>query len=90
MPPTATVAPAEVPLGTEGTCAAWYQTTGSDDCDLLATMFGTFSKHEFIKWNPVVWSDCSNIKVSPTRHSYINSFRNIITELKSRKTPGTA
>ena len=38
--------------------------TGSDTCDSMAAMFGALSKADFIKWNPDVWSDCSNIKLS--------------------------
>ncbi len=43
-------------------CTAWYQTDDTDDCDVIAAMFGTFSKADFVRWNPIVFSDCSNIK----------------------------
>ena len=64
MPPTVTKAPSVVPKGTASDCVAWYQMTGSDTCELIAAMFGTFSEADFKKWNPSVWSDCANIKVS--------------------------
>lgn len=64
MPPKVTKAPTDLPKSIAGNCIAWYQMTGSDSCDSIAAMFGTFSKTDFIKWNPDVWSDCSNIKVS--------------------------
>lgn len=63
MPPTVTKAPSDLPNGIAGNCVAWYQMTGSDTCDSIAAMFGTFSKTDFIKWNPDVWSNCSHIKV---------------------------
>lgn len=63
MPPTVTTAPATLPPGTASNCVAWYQMTGSDTCELIAAIFGTFSEADFIGWNPDVWSDCSNIRV---------------------------
>lgn len=63
MPPTVTKAPSNLPNGIASNCVAWYQMTGSDTCNSIAAMFGTFSAADFMKWNPSVWSDCSNIKV---------------------------
>ena len=68
MPPTVTKAPSDLPDGIAGNCVAWYQMTGSDTCDSIAAMFGTFSEADFITWNPDVWSDCSHIEVSISVH----------------------
>ncbi|KAF1833739.1 hypothetical protein BDW02DRAFT_598793 [Decorospora gaudefroyi] len=50
-----------IPLGYPADCARWYQMTGGDTCELIALMFGSFSEIEFVKWNPSVRSDCSDI-----------------------------
>ena len=63
MPPTATQSQSPVPSGVPKDCKAWYQTHLTDDCETIAKMFGTFSEDDFIKWNPSVWDDCSDIKV---------------------------
>jgi fucose permease len=64
MPPTVTTAPSPVQTGIASNFIAWYQMTVSDTCNSIAAMFGTFSSAGFINWNPGVWSDCLNIKVS--------------------------
>lgn len=64
MPPTVTASPSPVQTGIADSCVAWYMTTVSDTCDAIVSIFGSFSKEDFIKWNPGVWSDCSNIQVS--------------------------
>ena len=64
MPPTVTIAPSPVQTGIASNCASWYRMTGSDTCNSIAAMFGTFSSTDLINWNPAVWSDCSNIQVS--------------------------
>ncbi len=55
--------PSLVPTGVPSDCVGWYQTTVNDSCDDIAGMFGTFSRKDFILWNPSVYSDCSNIQV---------------------------
>ncbi|KAL8899139.1 MAG: hypothetical protein Q9207_006349 [Kuettlingeria erythrocarpa] len=62
LPPTVTKAPALLPSSIASDCVAWYQMTGSDTCESISTIFGTFSEADFIKMNPNVWSDCSNIE----------------------------
>lgn len=64
MPPTVTTKPSPAGTGSPSNCAAWYLTTFNEDCDALILEFGTFSKNDFILWNPSVWSDCSNFQVS--------------------------
>ncbi|KAL8730074.1 MAG: hypothetical protein Q9166_004273 [cf. Caloplaca sp. 2 TL-2023] len=73
MPPTVTQKPSKLSAGTASDCVAWYQMTGSDTCELIAMMFGTFSEADFVKWNPDVWAGCENIKVrSPPSHGYLS------------------
>lgn len=43
-------------------CVRWYQTSGGDDCDLVVSIFGQFSKADFLTWDPSVGSDCTTIK----------------------------
>jgi hypothetical protein len=44
-PPTVTKADASpTASGTNDKCKSFYQATGSDDCALIALMFGTFSE----------------------------------------------
>ncbi|KAF2007436.1 carbohydrate-binding module family 50 protein [Amniculicola lignicola CBS 123094] len=50
-----------IPSGYPSDCTRWYQTTGDETCDLIALMFGSFSKADFVKWNPSVFSDCGGI-----------------------------
>ena len=69
MPPTVTAAPSPVQTGIASNCVAWYQMNLADTCDTITAMFGTFTSPDFIKWNPAVWTDCSNIQVG--HHSYI-------------------
>uniref|UniRef100_A0A4Q7JG83 Secreted LysM effector Lys4 n=1 Tax=Pochonia chlamydosporia (strain 123) TaxID=1052797 RepID=LYSM4_POCC1 len=61
MPPTVTKVPDGAPTAIN-TCNKWYQAVGNDDCDAITTYFGTFSKSDFIKWNPSVYQDCSGLK----------------------------
>lgn len=44
------------------TCRAWYLATANDDCKSVALSFGNFVASDFVKWNPDVWSDCSNME----------------------------
>jgi hypothetical protein len=67
MPPTVTTQPTPVQTGIASNCVAWYKTTSNETCDDIAYIFASFSKTEFITWNPAVWSDCSNIQVSELR-----------------------
>ena len=62
LPSHATQAPATLPSGSPRDCVAWYETTGGDDCALIAKMFGTFDEPDFIGWNPSVFDDCSGIR----------------------------
>ncbi|KAI4911221.1 hypothetical protein J4E85_011359 [Alternaria conjuncta] len=65
LPAHQTAKPTEgnIPLGYPNDCARWYKTTFDDTCDLIALMFGSFSKAEFAKWNPTVFGDCSGIVI---------------------------
>lgn len=58
--PTVTAKPSTVAGGTPDSCTAWYNTTVGDTCDRVALQFGSFSKADFISWNPIVGPDCSN------------------------------
>ncbi|OTB01250.1 carbohydrate-binding module family 50 protein [Hypoxylon sp. CI-4A] len=62
MPPTLTIAPSPTASGQPSNCTTWYYSTVNDDCDAVVLQFGTFSKDDFISWNPSVWSDCSNFQ----------------------------
>jgi hypothetical protein len=68
MPPVVTTTPSPIGTGSPGNCADWYMATVGDNCDTVVAQFGTFSKSDFITWNPSVWSDCSNFQVSGTEH----------------------
>ncbi|KAF1812797.1 hypothetical protein P152DRAFT_395832 [Eremomyces bilateralis CBS 781.70] len=61
QPPTVPPTPSPVSGGNPANCTTWYQMTGSDTCDSIALMFGTFSKDEFMTWNPLVGGDCSGL-----------------------------
>lgn len=63
MPATVTTQPAPVQTGIRADCKAWYMMTGSDTCELIASIFGTFSAADFIAWNPAVKKDCSGLRV---------------------------
>ncbi|KFY05463.1 hypothetical protein V492_08531 [Pseudogymnoascus sp. VKM F-4246] len=61
-PATVTVSPSPTETGTVSTCNSWYLTTGDENCDNIVESFRTFSKSDFISWNPSVWSTCENIQ----------------------------
>jgi hypothetical protein len=62
--PTPSVAqrsPEQTQSGTISNCAAWYKSDNGDDCDILVLIFlKSFTKHQFISWNPAVGSNCQN------------------------------
>ncbi|CAG8979166.1 hypothetical protein HYALB_00000300 [Hymenoscyphus albidus] len=60
--PVVTAASTSLAPGTVSNCTAWYLSEQGDTCDLISTIFGTFSVNDFIEWNPVVWDDCLGIK----------------------------
>ncbi|KAJ5608127.1 hypothetical protein N7537_004746 [Penicillium hordei] len=61
MPSTTTAEPSPVQTGITSSCKAWYKASDGDDCDLIPEQFGTFSKSDFLEWNPAVKSDCSGL-----------------------------
>jgi LysM repeat protein len=62
MPPTVTTRPSPVETGAAADCRAWYFATGRDDCAFIASIFGTFSEADFVRWNPAVGAGCAAIK----------------------------
>ncbi|OAA74801.1 peptidoglycan-binding protein [Akanthomyces lecanii RCEF 1005] len=62
QPPSQSTPGTPVGDNTVSGCKAWYQTTGGDDCDIIAQAFGSFSTSDFISWNPSVGSKCDDIK----------------------------
>jgi hypothetical protein len=60
-PPTESNRPASIPQGQISTCTSWYQVGEDESCEDVVSMFGRFSKDDFIKWNPNVKSDCMGI-----------------------------
>ncbi|KAK0630525.1 hypothetical protein B0T17DRAFT_636671 [Bombardia bombarda] len=54
MPSTVATAPSPTQTGIVGNCKAWYLATNSDTCDLIPQYFGTFSKTDFLSWNPAL------------------------------------
>src|SRR4051794_740714 len=60
-PPTVSTLPSPVQTGITSQCVAWYEMTGLDTCDSIAEIFGTFSKADFMQWNPAVGTDCSGL-----------------------------
>lgn len=61
LPSTTNALPSPVQTGITSSCTAWYQASDGDDCDLIPEEFGTFSKSDFLNWNPAVQSDCSGL-----------------------------
>jgi hypothetical protein len=61
MPPRVTTSPTSVPSGQISTCTSWYKDVGFETCDDIITMFGAFSKTDFIGWNPSVGSGCGGL-----------------------------
>lgn len=44
-------------------CKGYYQATPGDTCSSIVEMMGTFSRADFIQWNPALNSDCSGLTV---------------------------
>ena len=86
MPPTVSTLPSPVQSGIASNCVSWYQMTGSDTCEDISIIFGTFSEADFKSWNPAVGSDCSGLTVSTL---LLSSFTSKITKTL-RNLPGTA
>ena len=64
QPSVATKAPTPTQSGIAADCIAWYQTTSEDDdCDLIPQFFGTFSKADFLKWNPALGPSCAGLVI---------------------------
>jgi len=61
MPPTETKRPSVTPKGQIGTCSRWYKMTDPETCDEVVEMFATFSKANFVTWNPSVGSGCTSL-----------------------------
>lgn len=60
LPPTVTSPPPELPAGQTDKCEHWYERHG-ESCDDLVAMFGTFSRDDFLAWNPSAGPDCSGL-----------------------------
>ncbi|PYI27237.1 hypothetical protein BP00DRAFT_353954, partial [Aspergillus indologenus CBS 114.80] len=58
LPPHVTTPPQPTPQGTAKNCTAWYQADKEDTCSLIVTMFGTFSREQFVSWNPNLGREC--------------------------------
>ncbi|RAH43024.1 LysM peptidoglycan-binding domain-containing protein [Aspergillus brunneoviolaceus CBS 621.78] len=63
LPPHVTTPPHPTPQGTVKNCTAWYQADKEDTCSLIVTMFGTFSREQFVSWNPNLGREC--LKLTP-------------------------
>ncbi|KAJ5153375.1 uncharacterized protein N7482_009853 [Penicillium canariense] len=61
LPSTTNALPSPVQSGITSSCTAWYQASDGDNCDLIPEEFGTFSKSDFLNWNPAVQTDCSGL-----------------------------
>ncbi|KAH8896311.1 hypothetical protein GQ53DRAFT_743558 [Thozetella sp. PMI_491] len=61
MPRTVSTKPSPVPSDTTTACTSWYQMSGDDDCDVIPAIFGTFSRSDFVSWNPSVGQGCSGL-----------------------------
>jgi hypothetical protein len=64
MPRTVATKPSPVPDDTTSACTSWYQADSDDDCDVIPAIFGTFSKSDFLSWNPSVGQSCAGLVVS--------------------------
>lgn len=63
LPSVTTVAPTATQTGIVSSCVAWYRADSGDTCDIISEIFGTFSKAQFLQWNPAVLSDCSGLVI---------------------------
>ena len=62
LPSVTTNAPTATQTGIIETCQRWYEAGHDEDCDLVVKMFqDTFTKEEFMLWNPAVGADCSQV-----------------------------
>ncbi|KAI5457372.1 hypothetical protein BGZ63DRAFT_321328, partial [Mariannaea sp. PMI_226] len=62
MPAHVTTTPSPIPTDSPTDCKSWYYTTIDDTCDDIVLMFGTFSKSDFVAWNPSVYDSCVGIQ----------------------------
>ncbi|KAI0197889.1 hypothetical protein F4808DRAFT_284737 [Astrocystis sublimbata] len=59
--PTGSPKPSPTQEGLISTCTKFYKAVEGDECDKLIARYGTFTKAEFLKWNPAVGSDCKGL-----------------------------
>ncbi|CAK7197530.1 hypothetical protein SEUCBS139899_000178 [Sporothrix eucalyptigena] len=69
LPSTVSTKPASgVASDTTATCTTWYQASGDDDCDIIPAIFGTFSRSDFVAWNPSLGTGCGGLIVDGTHY----------------------
>ncbi|KAI0487065.1 hypothetical protein F4859DRAFT_510848 [Xylaria cf. heliscus] len=59
--PTGSPKPSPTQEGLIDSCTTFYKAVTGDTCDKIVSKYGTFTKAQFISWNPAVLSDCSGI-----------------------------
>lgn len=69
LPSTASTKPSSgVAFDTTANCISWYQASGDDDCDIIPAIFGTFSRSDFVGWNPSVGIGCDGLVLDGTHY----------------------
>jgi hypothetical protein len=59
--PTGNTRPSPVREGMIETCNKYHFVVKDDTCDTLVEKYGTFSRTQFVGWNPSVGSDCKGL-----------------------------
>jgi hypothetical protein len=59
--PTGNTRPSPVRDGMIETCSKYHFVVKDDTCDTLVEKYGTFSRTQFVGWNPSVGSDCKGL-----------------------------
>lgn len=59
--PTGPPKPSPTQVGLIESCTTFYFAVDDDTCDSIVEAYGTFTKEEFIAWNPAVQADCTHL-----------------------------
>ncbi|KAL1895036.1 hypothetical protein Sste5346_005456 [Sporothrix stenoceras] len=69
LPSTVSTKPSSgVASNTTATCTTWYRASDDNDCDIIPAIFGTFSRSDFLAWNPSVDTGCEGLVVDGTHY----------------------
>ncbi|KAB8075217.1 hypothetical protein BDV29DRAFT_155828 [Aspergillus leporis] len=62
VPSVLTATPSPRERNITSNCKAWYQVIDNSNCKDILNKFGTFTKKDFVAWNPTIREDCSGLK----------------------------